>query len=546
MKRNLSGSLLVLLVLGGGSCRQPAAPPAVDLEKIRAHVRFLSDDLLEGRAPGSRGGELAARYIATQFELAGLEPVNGDSYYQMVSLVGVEPDPAMQLRIAGKGLSLPLQYRQDFVAVAGVQREEVALQEGELVFVGYGITAPEVPWDDYKATDLKGKVLLMLVNDPPSDDPGFFGGKALTYYGRWTYKFEEAARRGAAGALIIHNTEMAGYPWTVVDSSWTGEQFSLPLEEPKSTVVEGWIQQGTADQLLRHAGLSFERALEMAAKSDFQPLPLGLKVSLQIRSQIRQVESPNVIARLPGSDAQLKEEVVLITTHYDHLGVGNPVEGDGIYNGALDNASGTGGLLELASRMAVYAERPRRSILFAAVTAEEQGLLGSQYYAAHPLVPLSRTAASINFDSINVWGRTENIVPLGAERSSIEPLVARVGEEMDMMLSPDAFPEKGYFFRSDQFSLVKVGVPAVYLSRGHRYIGKPENWGEELAKEYTARHYHQPSDEFDPSWSFEGAAQMMQFAFRTALYLANADAMREWKPGDAFEAARKRSLAEGF
>ncbi|MBI4446396.1 MAG: M28 family peptidase [Acidobacteria bacterium] len=509
---------------------------------IRAHVRFLSSDLMEGRLPATRGGDLAAHYIATQFELAGLKPVNKDSYFQMVPMVGMNADPNMQMVLDRQGSSLELNYRKDFVAWAGIEKEEVTIRNGEVVFVGYGISAPEVPWDDYKGTDVRGKILMMLVNDPPSDDPGFFGGKALTYYGRWTYKLEEAARRGALGVLLVHNTDMAGYPWQVVEGSWTGEQFSLPQEVEKSSVIEAWITEARADEVLKAAGLNFAQARERAGKADFRSVPLGWSMNLSVNSSIRKVESPNVVGLLEGIDARLKNEIILITTHYDHLGIGIEVEGDSIYNGAFDNASGTGGMLELARVMA--AQRPRWSILFAAVTAEEQGLIGSEYYARHPLFPLSRTAANINFDSISVWEESENIITMGAERSSLDEVVRNVASEMRIVISPDPFPEKGHFFRSDQFSLVKVGVPAVYLDPGLMIRGKPEGWGERMMNEYTEKRYHQPSDEFDPSWSFEGAAQMMEFARRTALKIANSESMPRWKPGDQFEALRKKNLAE--
>ena len=533
-------ALVALLALNALS--EQILKPNLQPERIRAHLRFLSDDLLEGRAPGTRGGKLAARYIATQFRLIGLQPAGEDRYYQRVPLVGTTVDPAMQLTIEGKGEPLILGYGKDFVAWAGVEKERVVLSGKELVFVGYGIRAPEVPWDDYKGADLKGKILLMLVNDPPSEDPEFFGGKALTYYGRWTYKLEEAARQGAAGAILIHSTEMAGYPWGVVENSWSGGQFSLPSHSPAPSQFEAWIRQEPGDQLLQKGGLSFDQARKLAARQDFEPVRLGLSVSIEMRSTIRQFESPNVIGRLEGRDPKLKDEVILITSHYDHLGIGAEVGDDRIYNGALDNASGTAGLLELAAAFSAYPERPRRSLLFVAVTAEEQGLLGSKYYAAHPLVSLSKTAANINVDSINVWGRTENIVALGAERSTIGLVTRQVAEKMNMIISPDTFPEKGLFFRSDQFSLVKVGVPAVFFVWGTRFVGKPANWGEDLAREYTAKHYHQPSDEFDPSWSFEGANQMMEFAFWTALLLANREEMPKWKPGDPFEAVRRKAL----
>lgn len=544
MKRSLG------LILWGGifmACQSGQTSFTVDVDpaRIRAHVRFLADDLLEGRSPGTRGGELAARYLATQFELAGLEPANQGSYYQMVPLVGITAEPSMVLRISAPSRQLSLEYLKDFVAWAGVEQEEVSLDNRPLVFAGYGITAPEVPWDDFEGVEVRDKVLLVLVNDPPSEDPNFFGGPALTYYGRWTYKLEEAARRGAAGILLIHNTEMAGYPWGVVEGSWTGEQFGLPQSEPKTTLVEGWIQQERADQLLRLAGLSFEEARALAARPDFRALPLNLRVSIQIRSRIRRIESPNVVARLPGSHPQRREEAILITTHYDHIGVGPEVEGDRIYNGAFDNASGTGALLELARVMAAATPAPPRSILFAAVTAEEQGLLGSEYYARHPLVPLAKTVANINVDGVNPWGETEDLVAMGAERSTLQQVVEQVAREMGMSLSPDPSPEKGYFFRSDQFSLVKVGVPAVYYDFGLRFKGKPASWGRELMDTYTARHYHQPSDEFDPEWTFEGAAQLMRVVGKTALRLAHQETFPEWNPGDPFAAIREASLQKG-
>jgi Zn-dependent M28 family amino/carboxypeptidase len=537
-----------LLLLGTTVAAAGDRPGTPDIRagSIGAHVDFLAHDLLEGRAPGHRGGDLAAEYIATQFRLAGLKPGNGDSYFQQVPMVGITVDPAVRLRLAVGGKEeADLTYREDFVAAAGVEQERIVLSDLDLVFVGYGITAPEVPWDDYKGVDVKGKVLLMLVNDPPSDDPGFFGGKALTYYGRWTYKYEEAARQGAAGAIIIHNTEMAGYPWTVVQSSWTGEQFGLPAAEPTGLLMQAWVQQDHADQWFRRIGLDFEKALQMAAKPDFQPVDMKLQVSAELNASLRRIESPNVVAVLEGTDPGLKNEFIIITTHYDHLGVDPSIEGNSIYNGALDNASGTAGMLELARAMAADAVKPRRSVLFAAVTAEEQGLLGSKFYAENPLFPLSRTVANVNIDAINVWGRTENMIAMGAERSSIEDVTNKVARELKVELSPDPSPEKGSFFRSDQFSLVKVGVPAVYIRYGLHFEGKPRGWGEEMVEQYTARHYHQPTDEVQDDWTYEGSVQMMEFVYRTVFYLGNQEGIPEWKPGDPFERARKASFEEG-
>jgi Zn-dependent M28 family amino/carboxypeptidase len=537
--------VLFFFVAAVGFAADRPGTPNIKAGNIAAHVEFLAHDLLEGRAPGHRGGDLAAEYIATQFRLAGLKPANGDSYFQQVPMVGITVDPAVRLRVAGEGKEDNLVYREDFVAAAGVEIEKLVIDGQDLVFVGYGITAPEVPWDDYKGVDVKGKVLLMLVNDPPSDDPNFFGGKALTYYGRWTYKYEEAARQGAVGAIIIHNTDMAGYPWTVVQSSWTGEQFGLPATEPSSLLMQAWVQQDHADRWFKSLGLSFEKALELAAKPEFQPIDMKLQVSTEMSAGLRRIESPNVVALLEGTDPRLKDEIIVITTHYDHLGVDPTLQGNSIYNGALDNASGTAGMLELARAMAADTVKPKRSILFAAVTAEEQGLLGSKYYAENPLFPLHRTAANVNIDAINVWGRTKNMIAMGAERSTIEQITDKVAGEMNVELSPDPSPEKGSFFRSDQFSLVKVGVPAVYIRYGLKFEGKPDGWGEEMVEQYTAQHYHQPTDEVQADWTYEGSVQMMEFVHRTVLYLGNQEQMPAWKPGDPFERARKASIQEG-
>ncbi len=532
---------LVVLVSAGLSLVLQAGDDlsTVQRRNIRVHTRFLSDDIAEGRAPGGRGAEVAAKYIATQFELAGLTPVSGDSFFQMVPMIGSKASgqPKLELTAAG-GSPVQFQYPGDFIGWPTSNRKEARLAGKELIFVGYGIRAPEMGWDDYKGQNLKDKVLLMLVNDPPSSDPAFFGGPALTYYGRWTYKFEEAARQGASGVLVIHNTEMAGYPWQVVDSSWTGERFELPAPSAQSTLFEGWIQQAKADELFKRKGLDFERAVQMAGKRDFAPVALGMTVAAEFHSDTRRIDSPNVLGLLKGSDPALSKEAIVITTHYDHLGVGKEVDGDKIYNGALDNASGTAGLIELARALAASSQHPRRSVIFAAVTGEEQGLLGSAYYASHPAWPLADTVANINVDAINVWGRTRDLVAMGAERSSLQTNVKEVAGRLGLGLSPDPEPEKGSFFRSDHFSLVKVGIPAVYVDYGLNFEGKDANWGKELADDYLARRYHQPSDEFDPSWSFEGAEQMMEFVRMLTLSIGNAVERPEWKPGDPFGKAR--------
>ena len=550
-RRTFSIPSLALVPLCGllASCTGgPGSPEqAIHPEAIRADLRILAADEMEGRGTGSPGGEKAAAYIADRFREIGLEPAVDGDFFQSVPIVGVTPSPEMKLTFSQKGRSLTLAYRQDFVAWAGVEQESVALDGEELVFVGYGIEAPEYSWDDYGDASLSGKVLLMLVNDPPSDDPHHFGGKALTYYGRWTYKLEEAVRRGAAGALLIHTDDMAGYPWTVVDSSWTGEQFYLQgTREPGSSLeVEGWLTHEMAGALFAMLGLDLKAAMEQAGQPGFRPQPLGVTVGIEIGSTIRKFDSPNVIGMLRGSDPELADQCVLYTSHYDHLGMGNPVDGDAIYNGARDNASGVATIISIAHAFASTPPRPRRSIVFAAVTAEESGLLGSKYYAEQPVCPLSKTAATINLDAVNLWGPTRNIVAFGADRSSLEHVVDEVAKEMDMRISPDPLPEKGYFFRSDHFSLVKKGVPAAYFDSGLDFVDQPEGWGKRNEEEYTAKHYHQPSDEYDPTWSLEGAAQMGLFAYRVGLQVALAELMPTWNDGDPFGRARAASLADG-
>lgn len=538
--------LTCILPIAGCGPEITEAEALITPETLRPDLQALASDEMEGRGPGSPGGDKASEYLARRFQEIGLEPGLDGGYFQEVPIVGMTPSSAVQLSVGKRrGERSTLAYRTDFVAWAGAEVPRVALKGEDLVYVGYGIDAPEFGWDDFGEEDLKGKLLVMLVNDPPSEDPSFFGGKALTYYGRWTYKFEEAARRGAAGALLIHTDELAGYPWTVVDSSWTGEQFYLAeTRKPRSSLrVEGWLTREAAANVFAAAGLDLAEMMRAAGKRGFTPKPLGLRAWVEIRSEIRRFASPNVVGVLRGSDPELADECVLFTSHYDHLGRGNPVDGDAIYNGALDNASGVATTLAVARAFAT--STPSRSIVFAAVTAEESGLLGSQHYADHPVFPLSKTAATINLDRINVWGQTRNIVPLGADRSTLGEIIGAVAKELGMEVSPDPLPEKGHFFRSDHFSLAKKGVPAVFLDMGLDFVGKPSDWGQEVVEAYIARDYHQPSDEYDPGWSLAGAAQMGLFAYRVGLRAANAPEMPSWHEGDPFGRAREASLAEG-
>ena len=517
---------------------------AIKNDRIRAHLQFLSDDLLEGRAPGSRGSNLAAKYIASQFLAAGLQPAVADtSYFQNVGLLGINPTTTLQIR--GQEKTWTLKQGKQFVGWTKIEKAFVSFKNKEIIFMGYGIDAPEFNWNDYADTDVTGKVLLMFVNEPHSADSTFFGGRALTYYGRWSYKFEQAARKGADAVILIHTKPLAGYPWKVVRNSWTGEQLYVRNpEESKLLQLESWITEKVTREMLNVAGISLDDLVEQAGLTGFKPITLPLKVTAAVKNQIRHIQSPNVIAKLAGGDPELKDECIIYTSHYDHIGKIEAELGDNIFNGAFDNASGTAALIEIAQALAQLHNPPNRTMLFAAVTAEEAGLLGSQYYAKHPIFPLAKTAANINIDGINVWGKTENIVAIGAERSTINEVLQKVADEMGMEISPDPMPEQGYFYRSDQFSLVKVGVPAVYFDMGLKFVGKPEDWGKKLMEEYIENRYHSVDDEYDSSWSLEGGVQMSKFALKTGLYLANMPNMPVWNEGEQFKRIREQSIKE--
>lgn len=535
----VSGTLVLLFLAG---CESPEAigrlDGAIKPNMIRAHLKMLSDDVMEGRAPGSRGGELAAKYIASQFEEAGLLPAVGDtSYFQSVELVGIKATPAMIVR--GFGRFWRLTPGADFVAWSKIEQPEISLRNTDVVFVGYGIDAPEFNWNDYKSVDVSGKILLMLVNEPPSESQAFFGGPALTYYGRWTYKYEEAARRGAAGVILIHTPPLAGYGWNVVQNSWTRESFQIrPPEDAHLLSLRAWITEEKTKEILGAGGLHLQELIVQSESPSFTPFELGLRVTAIIRNEIRTIQSPNVIAKLPGSDPELRDQCLVYTAHYDHLGKNEDLADDGIFNGAFDNASGTAALIAIGAAFSQSQLKSKRTILFAAVTAEESGLLGSQYYVEHPLFPLGKTIANINMDAVNVWGKTENIVPIGADLSTIGEVVRRVAQEMNLEVSPDPTPGQGIFFRSDQFSFVKKGVPAVSLKGGLKYVGKPDTWGEQLMLDYRRNSYHGVGDEYDPGWSLEGTAQVAQFALKIGFYLSRSETVPEWHTGVQFKRIR--------
>jgi Zn-dependent M28 family amino/carboxypeptidase len=517
-----------------------------------ADIRTLSSDEFEGRGPGSKGEELTIQYLERQFRSAGLEPGNPDgTYLQAMRLVGITPDPQMKLRFTGHGRSLVPKFESDFVAWTKRVVDTSAV-DADIIFAGYGVQAPEFNWDDFKGLDVRGKILVVLINDPPVPDPqnpaqldpNTFGGKAMTYYGRWTYKFEKAAELGAAGCLIVHQTDRAGYPWEVVRDSWSAEQFDLESSDKNMNrlALEGWISHETAEMLFRMAGIDLAKLTASAATREFRPVPFGLRAAITIHNRLRTIDSHNVIARLTGSDPKLKESYVIYTAHWDHFGVGPEVNGDRIYHGAVDNASGTAALLEIARAYKQLKTPPRRSVLFLSVTAEEQGLLGSAFYAEHPLYPLARTAVDINMDVMNVYGRTRDITMIGMGNSTLDELVADTARQQGRTVKPDPEPEQGHFYRSDHFSFAKEGVPAFDPSPGVDFAGRPEGWGLEMRRKYTAENYHKPSDKIQSDWEMSGAAQDAQLYFLVGYRVANSDAMPEWKPGAEFKAKRDAML----
>jgi Zn-dependent M28 family amino/carboxypeptidase len=540
--------IAVVMVLALAACVgfRPAAAqsPGASITEagLRGHLYFLSHDLLEGRGTGSRGGAVAAEYIAAQFRRAGLQPVNG-SYFQDVPLAGIFTDPdSASLGFVLADARIGADPAADAVVWSGVA-EPTAQVSGELVFVGYGIEAPEWEWDDFKGRDLTGRVLLILIGDPPAppDDPELFDGQALTYYGRWTYKLEEARRRGAAGAILIHHAPSAGYGWNVVASSWAGEQFSLDSpERGQSLPVQAWVTGRLARRVLTEAGFDFDELFVQAARRDFRPVATGVTVQARLQNRVRHFEDRNVVGYLPGRHVARRDELVVFTSHYDHLGVGAPAEdGDSIYNGAYDNASGVSLLLEVAAALAALEDGPNRAILFMATAAEEQGLLGSMHYVRNPLFPLATTVAAINVDGANVWGETDDMLVVGGERSTLGDLVADRAGAMGLVVRPDPGPERGAFFRGDHFPFARAGVPAAAIGHGLRFRSRPDGWGAATVAEYLSQRYHQPSDRYDPGFNLAGALQQARLVLGTLLVIANAQDRPAWHPEGRPERARE-------
>ncbi len=517
----------------------------IDRGALEGPVRFLADDLLEGRGPATRSDRIARLFLASSLESLGLEPGGpGGSWEQPFQIVGVTASMPDLWSFQAAGKTVDLRRWDDYIATAGVDGDRAALAGAELVFVGYGIQAPEYKWDDFKGADLKGKILVMM-NDDPDWDPELFAGKRRLFYGRWVYKYESAARQGAAGAIIIHTTPSAGYPWQVVQTSWSGEKFTLPHAGEPQIQVAAWATEDAVKRLLAAAGQDLDKLVAQARSRDFHPVPLGITTSMTLENKVSRVETANVAGLLRGSDPKLRGEVVIYSAHHDHLGIGAPDKsGDRIYHGANDNAAGCAQLLAIARAYAALPERPRRSILFLFVGVEEQGLLGSEYYARHPTFPPGRIAADINFDGGNIWGPTTDLTSVAFGKSAdldhlLEALAARQGRTIE----GDAFPDRGHFYRSDQFNFAKIGVPAIYLNPGTTFRGHPAAWGKEAIEEWERTQYHQPSDRLTADWNFDGMIEDAQLGFAAGIAIAQADAMPVWNKGDEFEAARRQALA---
>ena len=545
--RSTSSLLATLLVVAPLTvAAQRASVTTITPAEIDGHLRFLASDLLEGRAPGTRGGELAATYIASELRAIGVAPAgDSGSYFQRVPIDIVGADPASISLHVGMVMpsqpgavgstvapsSMPaLRYPEDVVLWAGSATENSSAN-GEIVFVGYGAKAPEYKWDDFKGMDLKGKILLVLVNDPPApaSEPTLFGGKAMTYYGRWTYKFEEAERQGAAGMLIVHTTEQAGYPWHTVVGSWAKEQRMLPRDAslPAPLGFRGWITDSAATALLKQAGLDLAALRTQAASRDFKPVPTGITLGASFHNTVQHLMSANVVGKVTGRDAKARNEYVVLSAHWDHLGVGPAVNGDSIYNGASDNASGVADLLAVA-RAAAQGPKTRRSLMFAFVTAEESGLLGSDWFASHPPVPAKQIVADLNLDGGNILGRTRDVTVLGENKSTLGGTIAAMIRPQGMRISPDDHPERGHFYRSDHFSFAKAGIPSVSIGSGNDYVDHPAGWGAQQEEDYTEHRYHQPSDEYREGFDLSGAAQLSQLVYRLAVKLGNDTAWPSW------------------
>lgn len=524
-----------------------AVSDAMTAPDLLKHIKVLASDEFEGRAPGSKGEEQSVKYVSEQFKAQGLKPGNPNgTYTQEVPLAGITTVPIASFTVGDK--KIDLKFPDDYVASSARLESAIKTENSDVVFVGYGIVAPEYGWDDYKDVDVRGKTILMLINDPAIPDPGdatkldpkMFKGSAMTYYGRWTYKYEIAAQKGAAAAIIIHETEPAAYPYSVVKSSWAKENFEIdaPDKNKGAVQIRSWITLDVARKLLTDAGQDFD-ALKKAAKTkEFRPVALEAKANFELKQTVRPFKSRNVVGKLEGSDPKLKEEWILYSAHWDHLGKHAELPGDKIFNGASDNASGVGGLIELATAFSKMKPAPKRSILFVATTAEEAGLLGAKYYAEHPLYPLEKTLGDINMDGLSLWGKTRDLEDISFGNSDLDDMLAAATTKQGRVLNPNSQPEKGTFYRADNFEFSKVGLPSLYIGAGRDVIGKPPGFGQQKKDEYVARHYHQPSDEVNPEWDLAGAVEDLQLLLEVGYQVANGDKFPEWKPGTEFKAKR--------
>ncbi|HEY0077992.1 MAG TPA: M28 family metallopeptidase [Pyrinomonadaceae bacterium] len=522
-------------------------------DAIMSHVKTLASDEYEGRGPGTRGEELTVNYLTEQFKQIGLKPGNPDgTYVQKVPLVGFTAQPTASLSAGGKNIAL--NFPNDYVAVSRRFVPESKVENSDIVFVGYGVDAPEYNWDDYKGVDVRGKTIVMLINDPAVPDAAdaskldekMFKGKAMTYYGRWTYKYEIAAKKGAAAAIIVHETVPAGYPYEVVSGSWSRENFDIqtPDKNMGRAAVESWITLDKAKELFSASGQDFDALKRAAVSRDFKPVALNAKANFSLKNTLRNIDSANVVAKLEGSDPKLKEEYVVYSAHWDHLGRDPKLQGDQIYNGALDNASGTAALIEIARVFTKLPTPPKRTLVFLAVTAEEKGLLGAKYYATNPLYPLERTLANINMDGVNQWGRTSDIVLVGSGASEMDDLLAEAARTQNRTVKPDPEPEKGFFYRSDQFEFAKQGVPVLYTDSGVDYVGKPADYSQKKRDEYTNVDYHKVTDEIKPDWDLAGAIDDAQLMVIIGYRVAQGDKYPQWKPGAEFKAKRDEMLSK--
>ena len=545
----LSAITLVIFILAFFGCvsenqKLKSALESITAEDLSKDVEILSSDEFEGRAPASKGEEKTINFLKEEFQKLGLKPGNGESFYQEVPMVVITADPTAKLEIKDDKKSSLFAYGSEFVAVTLRVVEKTSLANSEMVFVGYGIVAPEYNWNDYEGLDVRGKTVVMLVNDPgfATEAPELFNGRAMTYYGRWTYKFEEAARQGAEGAFVIHETEPAAYPWEVVKNGWTVPQFNLISEDKNLSrcAAEGWLHVETARKLFEKAGLNYDELKPAAAKRGFKAIPLGLKASLTLKNSINWSKSNNVIALLPGSDRA--DEYIFYMAHWDHFGIDPTLEGDQIFNGALDNATGTAALIELAEAFKHLESPPSRSIVFLSVTAEEQGLLGSMYYATHPVYPATKTVAAINMDSLNIYGKMKDITVIGYGNSELDDYVEAAASERGRKVRPDPTPEKGSFFRSDHFPFAKQGIPALYANSGIDHVEHGEEWTLAKNDKYTAENYHKPSDEYDPNWDLSGALDDLRLLFKVGYRLSMEAAFPNWKEGSEFKAKRDADM----